>query len=475
MRVPRSSIRRAAALMVLGFALNGCSPAPSPQEAEAPPRSEARVTSLFDAQTLVGAFMEDYVAYLADRLGDDAGLTVTLEDLAAYYDPTHISIDLVEAKACFDAEIVAIANALFEHSVRADHAETLSIEANPVSPFIWRVAYLDNQVLAGESDIGLIRAFSVGRDGIVGESLVIGSGGIAPCLDRALTRSGAAEAVYQSAISADVIATSATDATDSDEGGDDVWTRREGFAADPDDPEPISSTGSNKWDIITATDPSALVCVDYLGQGPEEFLAPDKGEYEAVPDAFLFIAHFSDGTDVAIRVYPEIGDLEAAEAEVELYATPLGQLPTILRQGIERFAVRLGDEIATASPGEGISMQAGNARIRLGDNRLEETLFHEAVHTSLDAKYSYTRSEEWLAAQEADGRWLTEYGRNNPDSEDLAETALYAYALVHHPGRIPAEDASAIQDRVAHRIEFIETIIPSNRPIFAAADSTPTC
>ncbi len=257
--------------------------------------------------------------------------------------------------------------------------------------------------------------------------------------------------------------------------GDDVWTTRGGFPADPADPEPIISTGANQWDIITTRDPSAFVCVEYLGQGREEILTPDKSEYEIVPNTFLFTARFSDTTEIEIRVHPEIGGLDAARAEVDRYTVPLGRLPTVLRRGIERLAIRLGDETATASPAEGISMQTGNTRVRLDADRLEETLFHEAVHTTLDATFAYMRSPRWMAAQEADGRWLTEYGRNNPDSEDLAETALFAYGLVRNPERFPAGVAATIRERIPNRIDFIETIIPPDRPVLDITDATPTC
>lgn len=241
------------------------------------------------------------------------------------------------------------------------------------------------------------------------------------------------------------------------EGGD-VWNQRPGFAADESDPEPISSTGSNKLDLLRVDDPTTFTELTYLGQGPEEILAPDKGGYEQVDDAHLFRADFNDGTAIDIRVHPEVGDVDAVTAEVERYTVALGQLPTVLRASIARFAIRSGSETATGSYLEGISVQTANMGIRIADNRLEETLFHESVHTSLDHKYSYMRSQAWLDAQFADGRFLAEYGRNNPDSEDLAETALYAYVLLNHPDRVPDDLAEAIRTRVPHRLAVIEQI-----------------
>ena len=53
---------------------------------------------------------------------------------------------------------------------------------------------------------------------------------------------------------------------------------------------------------------------------------------------------------------------------------------------------------------------------------LEETLFHEAVHTSIDGRYA--DSPEWKAAQAADSDFISSYARDNPDREDMAELSL---------------------------------------------------
>ena len=211
----------------------------------------------------------------------------------------------------------------------------------------------------------------------------------------------------------------------------------------------------------------------YLGQGEEEILAADKGGYELVSDAHLFRAEFSDGTSIAMRAHPEIGDVNAATAEVDRYTKALGQLPHVLRADVCRFAVRHGDETATASFREGMSVQTGNMDVRIGDNRMEETLFHEAIHTSLDHKHSYGRSQDWLDAQEADGKWLTSYGRENPDSEDFAETALYAWALMNHPDRVPDDQAAAWSERVPNRIAYLEDLF-RNAPTDRGSNTEPS-
>jgi hypothetical protein len=95
---------------------------------------------------------------------------------------------------------------------------------------------------------------------------------------------------------------------------------------------------------------------------------------------------------------------------------------------------------------------------RITHHHLEETIFHESVHASLDDRYRL--SPEWKKAQQEDGGFLTEYGMRVPDREDLAETSLFAFALSHHPGRIPPVDSRDIKASIPQRLRFFDKIFP---------------
>ena len=100
---------------------------------------------------------------------------------------------------------------------------------------------------------------------------------------------------------------------------------------------------------------------------------------------------------------------------------------------------------------------------RLSYDHLEETLFHEAVHASWDAAHRLSRG--WIAAQNSDGRFLTNYARNSPEREDLAETALFAFAILHYPDRFPPVDTSDTLAAVPNRIDYIRQLLPPGSPI----------
>lgn len=236
---------------------------------------------------------------------------------------------------------------------------------------------------------------------------------------------------------------------------------------------PIVSTGDDQLrDLIRPGDPSAFACLIDLGTGPGEFY--DKVEDDLVfPDnTHFFEARYTDGSTVEICIHPELLVDVSPVVQAERIAMPIGLLPTELRAGIERVGFLDGDATAQADGGgEGIHVYEDNVTVRESTNRFEETLFHESVHTSLDD--TYASSTGWTAAQAADGEYLTQYAAQEPDREDLAETALYAWALQHHPDRISLEDADDWSAKVPNRLAFIGAVLSA--PGEGASETPDNC
>ena len=243
------------------------------------------------------------------------------------------------------------------------------------------------------------------------------------------------------------------------------------MSASDDAKPPYSDTAGTVFDIIQASDPSVFSCLENAGRG-ERQIWDKRVDGEPVVNAFLFNSRYTDGTNIEIAINPEFETVEAARAEAMRYAVPLGQLPTSLRRGIAKFSVHKGDKGFHAGTGQ-IVFYAGRADQRMTYNHLEESLFHEAVHASWDAEHRL--SEGWIAAQAADRMFLTEYGRNTPDREDLAETALFAYAILHHPDRFPPVDTADTRRAVPNRIKYIEALLPPGQPIFFQAGEAKGC
>ncbi len=229
------------------------------------------------------------------------------------------------------------------------------------------------------------------------------------------------------------------------------------------DEYPSSVVGTD-FDFIRESDPSVFECLEYKGDGPREM--PDKrGPSALVQEAFIFVAYYADGTSVDMALSRGFETSGRARKEALRYAPRLGRLPTSLRRGVKRLVVHTGGRNTTAFSDIGlIVVYADNATKRIGTHDLEETLFHESVHAAWDREHA--RSSAWRQAQEADGTFITRYARKNPKGEDLAESALFAYTLLHHPDRIPAADAERIRRAIPGRIAFVAKLLPPGEPIF---------
>jgi hypothetical protein len=225
-----------------------------------------------------------------------------------------------------------------------------------------------------------------------------------------------------------------------------------------------SSVVGTDFDFIHESDPDTFVDLRSVGQGKAEM--PDKTDKAAAlhKPAFLFVSRYRDGTSIDIAVDGRFETEDQSRKEALRYTPRLGKLPTVLRRGVNRVVIHKGGEDATAFSDAGlIVLYSDNATKRIGTRDLEETIFHESVHAAWDKEHGV--SPGWLAAQKQDGRFVTEYARKNPKGEDLAESALFAYALLHHPERIPKEDAARIRGAIPTRIAFVETLLPPGKPI----------
>ena len=243
-------------------------------------------------------------------------------------------------------------------------------------------------------------------------------------------------------------------------------------AAGGDEPLYPSSVVGTEFDFILDKDPDTFVRLEDKGEGKAEM--PDKSDDKAPlrQQAFLFTAHFDDGTRVHLAIDGDFKTQDAARKEALRYTPRLGKLPTALRRGVDRVVVHQGGEDVTAFSDVGvIILYSDNATKRIGTHDLEETVFHESVHAAWDK--THASSAEWLDAQKKDGVFITNYAKKNPKGEDLAESALFAYALIHHPKRIPKKDADEIARAIPNRIAFVEKLLPKGKPLHFTVETKP--
>ena len=186
--------------------------------------------------------------------------------------------------------------------------------------------------------------------------------------------------------------------------------------------------------------------------------------------AHLFEATFADGLSLEVRVNPEF-HRERGEQLAQQYMAAFGQLPTELRRGMQSFDIHDGRR-PFGGGGRNVLVH-----VKMGEHYLErgiltETLFHETVHATIDRQLK--RDSQWLAAQQADTKFISNYAADNPTREDLAESLLLCIAIVQRPERLPEGMASLLKTTIPNRIRFFEEELGWNiDPTSAPPKETP--
>lgn len=224
---------------------------------------------------------------------------------------------------------------------------------------------------------------------------------------------------------------------------------------------PFNGTIFLDADIITGSDPTTFVGVEFKGTGSRVMYDRRVSNWITV-EAFLFNATFDDGLSTEIQVNPEFDTPENAEVEALYYAEVIGRLPTGLRVDVETVWIHKGTELFGGG-NNNLLIHTGQGVLYENDGILEETFVHEASHTSLDADHA--TSSGWTAAQQADGNFISTYARDNPTREDIAETYLLYLAIRYRSDRISTSLQDKIMETIPNRIQYLDDQVIDMYPI----------
>lgn len=215
---------------------------------------------------------------------------------------------------------------------------------------------------------------------------------------------------------------------------------------------PFSGTIFINPDILTPDDPTTFEGIVYQGQEQRTMFDRRVNDWIQV-NAYLFVASYDDGLSAEVQVNPEFGSKEAAEMEAETYAEVIGRLPTALRKDVETVWIHKGVQ-PFGGGNNNLLIHVGQAAEYVQEGILEETLVHEASHTSLDAAHSSAAG--WKEAQDLDDLFISTYARDNEEREDIAESFLPYLAIRYRADRIPDTLAETIRTSIPNRIEYFD-------------------
>ncbi|MCZ6671924.1 MAG: hypothetical protein O7C75_03190, partial [Verrucomicrobia bacterium] len=145
------------------------------------------------------------------------------------------------------------------------------------------------------------------------------------------------------------------------------------------------------------------------------------------------------------------------------------QLPKVLRKDVKTVSIHKGVN-PFGGGNNNLLIHSGQGDDYITSGILEETLVHEASHTSLDAEHA--NASDWLAAQAADDEFITTYARDNANREDIAESFLVYMAIRHRADRISESLLETIETTIPNRIAYFDNqdfdlfpiVIPEKAP-----------
>lgn len=217
---------------------------------------------------------------------------------------------------------------------------------------------------------------------------------------------------------------------------------------------PFDGTIFLDGDIITENDPTTFQSLEAMGQGNRTMFDRRTNGWENL-NPYLFEAKYSDGLQIEMQVNPEFGSQAAAQVEAEKYAEVIGRLSTSLRKDVQTSWIHKGNQ-PFGGGNNNLLIHVEQADFYVADGILEETLVHEASHTSLDA--AHADAEGWRKAQEDDPAFISTYARDNPDREDIAESYLLYLALTYRGDRISQTLKDQIREAIPNRLAYFESL-----------------
>lgn len=215
--------------------------------------------------------------------------------------------------------------------------------------------------------------------------------------------------------------------------------------ADP----PFAGTIFIDPDIIDENDPSLFEGSKM--EGEEERTVFDRRVNAWVTTNLqLFSVAFITGQVVEARVNLEF-DAQTAKELTDWYATVIGRIPIALLRDLESITIHDGVQ-PFGGGNRNLLIHHGQGELYSAEGILEEAFVHEAAHTSLDADHS--ADADWLKAQKADGEFISNYARDFPDREDIAESILVFLAAEFRPDRISGSMLNTIVSTIPNRLAY---------------------
>ena len=208
--------------------------------------------------------------------------------------------------------------------------------------------------------------------------------------------------------------------------------------------------------ILNSSDNSTFTSIESIPDNPRYMYDfRNNGSWIRITP-FLFKAKFSDDSEIEVQVNNEFENKTNAEKVALVYLEEIGRLPKLFRKNLERVWIHKGYE-NFAGGNNNFLIYHDTGLIHKEYGLLEEIFLHEGVHTSLDSDHG--SSNGWINAQKADnGNFISDYAKQYPKREDLAETVPLCFALKYKRERLSDHTIKKIEKTIPNRIEYCNSV-----------------
>ncbi len=211
-------------------------------------------------------------------------------------------------------------------------------------------------------------------------------------------------------------------------------------------------------DIITKKDPTSFQNISFVKEKKIKFWDRRKQTSSSWNQsnfkAFVFKATFEKGKDVSIRVNSEFKTKEKAEEQALKYGGMAGQLPNFLRKNLKTITIHKGNK---AWGGGNYDILIHTEDTGAKSKCAQEVMLHESGHTSLDSNMGGSvKKIPWKNAAKADGKFISQYAKQYPDREDVAETINWWVAVRCKPDRISKSNYKKILEGIPNRLKYLD-------------------
>lgn len=239
------------------------------------------------------------------------------------------------------------------------------------------------------------------------------------------------------------------------------------------DPIFPNSIVSNSLSFIELTDDATTYCMGFTGRETKEMPGgPTDDLFEN--DVYIFETNYTDGTTVEVWATSRFPSESAASSEAEEIAMRLALLPTFMRETLKHVVLHTGDSGAFAEKiANFFVVYEDNMSFRRSENDMEETLFHESIHATMDNMYQ-DGDPRWANAQQTDPGYITEYAKERV-TEDMAESAIFAFTDKYFPNRLPEEVTKGMFNIMPNRIAYLQSIFPEETVYFETVRPAKGC